>query len=105
MPERYRAAVVLCLLEGLNPEQAARQLGWPVGTVQSRLARGGSGCAARLTRRGLAPPPRWRRRCRSEAARAAVPAALVASTVRAATRFAAGKVATGRVPAPGGDSC
>src|SRR4051812_43085786 len=40
LPERNRAAVVLCLLEGMSPEQAARHLGWPVGTVHSRLARG-----------------------------------------------------------------
>ena len=40
LPERYRAAVVLCYLEGQTCEAAARQLGWPVGTVKSRLARG-----------------------------------------------------------------
>ncbi len=45
LPERYRIPVVLCLLEGLTHEQAARHLGWPVGTVKSRLATGGSGSA------------------------------------------------------------
>ena len=38
LPERYREAVVLCLLEGLTPEQVARYLNCPVGTVHSRLA-------------------------------------------------------------------
>jgi RNA polymerase sigma factor (sigma-70 family) len=38
LPEKYRAAVVLCYLEGLTHEQAARQLGWPVGTVRTRLS-------------------------------------------------------------------
>ena len=38
LPERYRAALVLCYLEGLACEEAARRLGWPVGTVKSRLA-------------------------------------------------------------------
>ena len=50
------AAVVLCLLEGMTPEQAARHLGWPVGTVHSRLARGRERLRGRLTRRGLMVP-------------------------------------------------
>src|SRR5262249_30268151 len=37
LPERYRAAVVLCYWEGLTQEQAAAQLGCPLGTVRSRL--------------------------------------------------------------------
>src|SRR5262249_21871739 len=32
LPEPYRAAIVLCCLEGLTLEQAARRLGWPIGT-------------------------------------------------------------------------
>ncbi len=45
LPEKYRTAVLLCDLGGLTQEQAARDLGWPCGTVRSRLARGASGCA------------------------------------------------------------
>ena len=55
LPEKYRTAVVLCDLEGLTQEQAARHLGWPDGTVRSRLARGREQLRDRLTRRGLAP--------------------------------------------------
>ena len=55
MPERHRAVIVLCDLEGLTQQQAARHLGWPLGTVQSRLARGRERLCGRLTRRGLAP--------------------------------------------------
>jgi RNA polymerase sigma-70 factor (ECF subfamily) len=55
LPERYRQAVVLCYLEGLTHEQAAARLGWPVGTVRSRLARARDRLRTRLTRRGLAP--------------------------------------------------
>ncbi len=55
LPDRYRAAVVVCLLEGLPNDQAARRLGWPVGTVQSRLARGRERLKRSLSRRGLAP--------------------------------------------------
>ena len=55
LPEKYRAAVVLCYWEGLTHEQAAAQLGCPLGTVRSRLARARSRLHRRLTRRGLAP--------------------------------------------------
>src|SRR6185312_3302839 len=39
LPEAYRLSVVLCYLEGLSTEEAARRLGCPKGTVLSRLAR------------------------------------------------------------------
>jgi RNA polymerase sigma factor (sigma-70 family) len=55
LPEKYRTAVLLCDLEGLTQEQAARHLGWPDGTVRSRLARGRERLRERLTRRGFAP--------------------------------------------------
>jgi RND family efflux transporter MFP subunit len=53
LPDRYRSPVVLCDLEGCTYEQAARHLGWPVGTVKSRLARGRERLRDRLIRRGL----------------------------------------------------
>jgi RNA polymerase sigma factor (sigma-70 family) len=55
LPARYRVPVVLCYLEGLTSEQAAHQLGWPVGTVRSRLARARQRLKSRLVRRGLGP--------------------------------------------------
>jgi RNA polymerase sigma factor (sigma-70 family) len=55
LPERYRTPIVLCYLEGLTQEQAARQLGCPIGTVGVRLMRARDRLRARLTRRGLAP--------------------------------------------------
>ena len=62
LPGRYRSAVVLCYLEGLTPEQAARRLRCPVGTVQSRLHRARERLRPALSRRGLAPRPGARRR-------------------------------------------
>jgi RNA polymerase sigma factor (sigma-70 family) len=92
LPIGYRMAVMLCDLEGLTHEQAARQLGLPAGTVRSRLARGRQRLRDRLIRRGLAPAVvpmgAW-------LARDSVPASLTTITVENALRFAAGKGATG----------
>jgi RNA polymerase sigma factor (sigma-70 family) len=55
LPQDLRAAVVICYLEGLTHEEAARRLGWPVGTVRSRLARARARLRDRLTRQGIAP--------------------------------------------------
>jgi RND family efflux transporter MFP subunit len=55
LPERFRAPIVLCDLEGQSHEQAARHMGWPVGTVKSRLSRGRERLRAQLRRRGLGP--------------------------------------------------
>jgi RNA polymerase sigma-70 factor (ECF subfamily) len=40
LPERYRAPLVLCYLEGKTNEEAARLLRWPAGSMSNRLARG-----------------------------------------------------------------
>jgi hypothetical protein len=53
LPDRYRAVIVLCDLEGLSRKEVARQLGCPEGTVASRLARAREMLARRLTQRGV----------------------------------------------------
>jgi RNA polymerase sigma factor (sigma-70 family) len=51
----YRAAVVLCELEGRPRSAVARELGIPEGTLSSRLAAARRVLARRLRDRGLAP--------------------------------------------------
>jgi RNA polymerase sigma factor (sigma-70 family) len=81
LPEKYRAPLVLCYLEGLTHDEAAEKLRWPVGTVRSRLAGGRDRLRDRLTRRGLAPTAA----VPAILARASIPQALLSTTVRIAT--------------------
>ena len=45
--------MVLCYLEGMSHDEAARRLRWPVGTVRSRMARARDVLRHRLARRGV----------------------------------------------------
>jgi len=54
LPAKFRAAIVSCYFESKTLEEAAQQLGWPRGTVASRLARGREMLRRRLIRRGVA---------------------------------------------------
>ena len=53
LAEPFRSAIVLCDLGGMTHEQAALELGCPVGTIKSRLARGRDRLRSRLDRRGF----------------------------------------------------
>jgi RNA polymerase sigma factor (sigma-70 family) len=100
LPTDYRTAVVLCYLEGLSHEDAARQLGWPLGTVKGRLARARVLLRERLTRRGLATTlsagglVSWLGRD----AKAGVPDAWTETIVKVAMRITAGRTTAGLVP-------
>ncbi len=98
LPERYRAALVLCYLEGRTQDVSAATLGIPKGTLRERLERGSALLRTRLVRRGLGPA--------AIVAAAAFPAAevsasvsktLIASTIKAASCLAAGQTASGLI--------
>src|SRR5262249_1511033 len=55
LPEGTRAGFVLCCLEGMTRAEAARELGCPAGTVDSRLHAARVRLRERLMRRGFAP--------------------------------------------------
>jgi HlyD family secretion protein len=96
LPEKFRAVVVLCYWQTLTHEQAAAQLGCPLGTVRSRLARARKLLHRRLTRRGLAPlagmvATAIEGSSASGLTLGAVPPALVKETIRAAVASASGQ--------------
>jgi RNA polymerase sigma factor (sigma-70 family) len=99
LPTRYRVPIVLCYLEGLTALQVAQQLGWPPGTVRSRLARGRERLRVRLYRRGLAPSAAVVvAALAADSAWASVPAKLAEATTRGALLVATGRVAAGAIP-------
>lgn len=87
LPADYRAAVVLCDLEGHPRREAARLLGVPDGTLSNRLARARAMLGRRLLRRGVGPGGL------AGLAVAAAPPALLASTAA----LAAGRPVPARV--------
>ncbi len=89
LPERYRAAVVLCDLEGRTHREAARLVGCPEKTLSTRLLRGRKLLARRLAGAGTVLAAV----CGVGPARAGVPAPLLHSTTRAALAVAAGQAA------------
>jgi RNA polymerase sigma factor (sigma-70 family) len=95
LPERYRAPVVLCDLQGQSYREAACRLGLANTTLARRLAAGRKRLAERLARRGVALSGGALAALLSEGvASAAVPASLVAATAKAA----AGPLAAVSVP-------
>jgi RNA polymerase sigma factor (sigma-70 family) len=90
LPEKYRAAVVLCYLQGLTTHEVGRVLGCPQGTVLSRLAWARQRLRSRLVRRGLAPVAALAALESASASAAPPPLVLVSSVVRVALSVAAG---------------
>jgi RNA polymerase sigma factor (sigma-70 family) len=100
LPEGYRAALVQCYLEGKTHAEAARQLGCPLATLRTRVARGRKLLRERLAGRGLALSGAGLFALLvASATRAAASAALLKSTTKAALSFASGQSAAALCPA------
>ncbi|MHC5541969.1 hypothetical protein ACYOEI_27430, partial [Singulisphaera rosea] len=76
----------------------ACDLGWPVGTVRSRLARGRERLRGHLIRRGLAPSVASAAMVVEGSANAAVSEVVTNAICRSATKIATGQAVFGMVP-------
>ena len=101
LADAQRLPILLCALEGLSHEEAAQQLGWPLGTIKSRLVRGRKRLEGRLARRGLAPERAYVRGLDDLRAHAApVPLVLALATTRAALQSCPGAPSTAGMVSP-----
>ncbi len=99
LPADYRAAVVLCDLEGKPRQEAAFQLGLPEGTLSSRLSRGRRLLAQRLAGGDALPAGALAALLCDGGASAAVPSPLLMSTSKAGALVAAGQAVSAVAPA------
>jgi RNA polymerase sigma factor (sigma-70 family) len=90
LPEKYRAALVLCYFEGLTQEEAAQRLGCSKGALRGRLNRGREELRTRLRRRDLTPASGLLMSL-LPASTTALRQGLATMTVRAAMQYAAGE--------------
>jgi hypothetical protein len=97
LPERLRLPLILCCVEGESREEAARQLGWSLGSLKGRLERGREMLHQRLTRRGVVLSMAALTGVLAGQGAVKVPAALAVSTVNSLVLVAAGKSILGGV--------
>jgi RNase P/RNase MRP subunit p29 len=102
LPDKYRAVIVLCDLEGKTRKEAARHFRLPEGTVATRLATARAMLAKRLGPNGLVMSGAMLGVVLSgKVASAKVPASVASITIKAATFFAAGQASVAQAVAPG----
>jgi RNA polymerase sigma factor (sigma-70 family) len=100
LPEKYRAPLVLCYLEGLTQDEAAQALGWAKITCRRNLERARELLGSRLARRGVTLSAVLFAPLLSEClAGPAVPPALLTSTAEAGAALAVGQATKGAVSA------
>lgn len=101
LPEKYRAPLVLCYLQGMTQCEAASELGLGAGVLRGRLDRGREQLRKRLARRGLdLSAVLLPLTLPADALGVAASADLMDATVQAAVRLAAGESITGVLSAP-----
>lgn len=94
LPEKYRAALLLCYWEGKTRDEAAEHLGITPGAFKKCLERARGLLGGRLTLRGLVPSAAlFAALFATDGARAAISNPLIQSTTQAAVLFAIGKSA------------
>jgi hypothetical protein len=101
LPTHYRAALVLCDLEGLTIEEAARRLGCPPGTIGTRLIRGRKLLSRRLARYGPGALGGAVATVTASAAGASVPALLLKSTIHLGCSVVRGQAGCAGLLSPG----
>ena len=84
LPDTLRVPFVLCVLQGLRQPEAARRLGWKLGTVSGRVCKAKQALAEAVTRRGL------------------VGAAVLTAVIGGSAPLSAGLVALGKAVIPSG---
>lgn len=97
LPEKFRAALVLCYLQGKTRDEAAEELGWKPSVLKGRLELGRKMLHQRLARRGVALSTALLIAGIGQTVSASVPSSLVVTIVSSSLEVAAGKALAGVV--------